>query len=276
MAHAATTSDARSGRSPRELEQRLLRRYRDGDMRARDDLAAEFGPLVRRLAGRYRHTNEPREDLEQVAYVGLLKAIDRYDPNAGPFVGYAVPNVLGELRRHFRDRGWAMHVPRSLQLRLLAVNAALEALPGKLGRSPTAADVAEHSGLTTEQVGEAMEAGTAYAPTALDAPFAGDPDGDRTLLDTLGHDDGRFELVELGESIAPLLAALPERERTILALRFREDLTQSEIADRIGVSQMHVSRLLRRALARLGAAVDHQADDVPSRSASGEATTGRS
>lgn len=259
MAYAPTAeaaTGARSGRCPGELEQRLLRRYRGGDVGARDDLATHFAPLARRLAGRYRHTSEPRDDLEQVAYVGLLKAIDRYDPAGGPFVRYAVPNVLGELRRHFRDRGWAMHVPRSLQVNLLEVNKAMEWLPGKLGRSPTPADVAAHTDLSTEQVAEAMEAGTAYAPTPLDAPFRGDPEAGRALLDTLGDEDGRFELVELGESIAPALQALPEREREILALRFEEDLTQSEIAARVGVSQMHVSRLLRRSLDRLSAAVD--------------------
>lgn len=257
MAHVATAvvQTGRGGRGD-HVEQRLFRRYRSGDLAARGDLVAHFGPLARRLAGRYRHSSEPLADLEQVAYVGLLKAIDRYDPSRGPFVGYAIPNVLGELRRHFRDHGWAIRIPRSLQVRLLEINRTMEWLPGKLGRAPTPTDIAAHTDLTPEQVAEAIEAGSAYAPAALDAPFRGDPDVGRVLLDTLGGEDGRFELVNLGSSVAPALRALPERERTIIALRFEHDLTQSEIAEHVGISQMHVSRLLRRSLDRLAAAVD--------------------
>jgi RNA polymerase sigma-B factor len=239
-----------------EDEQELLRRYHGGELAARDELAERLMPLARRLAGRYRTTAEPREDLEQVAYLGLLKAIDRYDPEAGPFVRYAVPSVLGELKRHFRDKGWSMHVPRSLQERYLAVGEANDALASQLGRSPRPADIAEHTGFTLEEVLEALDASNAYSPVALDAPHPGEDDSLRTLGDTLGEEDGRFELVELGEAIAPALQALPERERTILHLRFVADMTQSEIADRVGVSQMHVSRLLRRSLDRLSAAAE--------------------
>ena len=237
-----------------EREQVLLQRYADGDLSAREELIEEFMPLARRLAGRYRHTGESRDDLDQVAYVGLLKAIDRYDPGLGPFVRYAVPNVLGELKRHFRDKGWTLRVSRSLQERSLKVGETIDLLSGQLGRSPSPRDVAEHTGLSLEEVLEAMDASSAYAPITLDAPNPGDPEAGRTLGDTLGSEDGRFELVELGEAIAPTLRALPDREREILRLRFVEDLTQSEIADRMGVSQMHVSRLLRRSLDRLGTA----------------------
>ncbi len=237
-----------------EAEQSLLRRYRDGDLDARDELVRMFMPLARRLAGRYRQTGESQDDLEQVAYLGLIKAIDRYDADLGPFVRYAVPNIMGELKRHFRDKGWAMHVPRSLQERFLQINQAIEELAGRLGRSPTPKDIAGHTGCSVEEVLEALEASSAYTPVTLDAPQAIDSDGDRTLGDTLGSEDHRYELVELGQSLAPAFQALPRREQTILKLRFIDDLKQSEIAERVGVSQMHVSRLLRRAPDQLAAA----------------------
>ena len=233
-------------------EEVLLRRYAEGDVTAREELARRHMPLARRLAGRYRHTGEAQDDLEQVAYLGLLKAIDRYDSGRGPFVRYAVPNIMGELKRHFRDKGWGLHVPRSVQERVLVVNRSSDTLSGKLGRSPTPRDLAEHSGLSMEEVLEALDAASAYSPAALDAPQpGGEGEGERTLGDTLGGDDAHYEMVELGEAIAPAFQALPEREQVILKLRFIDDLTQSEIAERIGVSQMHVSRLLRRSLNEL-------------------------
>jgi RNA polymerase sigma-B factor len=235
-------------------EERLLRRYRDGDMAARDQLVEMLQPLAQRLAARYRHTTESQEDLEQVAYVGLIKAIDRFDPDLGPFVRYAVPTILGELKRHFRDRGWGIHVSRSLQERFLKVGDAVDELTARLGRSPTPRDIASATGFTLEEVLEALDASSAYAPAALDAPRGGEEDEGATLGDSLGAVDDRFELVEIGASLAPALRALPERERAILHMRFVEDLTQSEIADRIGISQMHVSRLLRRSIERVSAA----------------------
>jgi RNA polymerase sigma-B factor len=239
---------------PQVSEASLFERYEDGDVTARADLIRQFMPLARRLAGRYRHTTESQEDLEQVAYLGLIKSIDRYDPELGSFVRYAVPNILGELKRHFRDKGWGMHVPRSLQERVLKVNDAVEALSGRLGASPSPRDLAEHTGMSVEDVLEALDAASAYSPAALDAPYGGDGDGERTLGDSLGHEDGHFELVELGQAIGPAFSALPEREQQIIRLRFIEDLTQAEIAKRTGVSQMHVSRLLRRSLDRMSAA----------------------
>ncbi len=242
------------GTCDRRIEQLLLSRYRDGDVGAREELVRRFMPLAKRLAGRYRHSGEPQEDLEQVAYLGLLKAIDRYDAALGPFVPYAIPNIRGELKRHFRDKGWGIHVPRSLQERFLAVNEAIDQLSGTLGRSPTTRDVAGHTGLSLEDVLEALEAAPAYTLAALDAPGPGGSEDGRTLGEDLGSEDDRYELVELGHTVAPAFRALPERERLILRLRFTDDLTQSEIADRVGVSQMHVSRLLRRSLDRLSAA----------------------
>ena len=219
-------------------------------------------PLARRLAGRYRHTGESQEDLEQVAYFGLIKAVDRYDPELGPFVRYAVPNVLGELKRHFRDKSWGMHVTRSIQERVLKVNDATELLSARLGRSPSTRDLAKHLEISVEEVSEALDSASAYSPMALDAPQPGGEDGARVLGDTIGVEDGHYELVELGEAVGPAFRALPAREREIVRLRFLEDLTQSEIATRIGVSQMHVSRLLRRALDTLASAADDSLERV--------------
>lgn len=237
-------------------EQVLFSRCRDRDAAARDELVRAFMPLAKRLAGRYRYSNESQDDLEQVAYLGLVKAIDRYNPELGPFARYAVPNVLGELKRHFRDKGWGVRVPRSLQERVLKINAAIDQLSGKLGRSPTVKDIASHTGYTTEEVSEALDASSAYTPAALDAPFLGDPDAERTLGEGLGSEEGGYEMVDISQAIAPAFKALPTREQTILRLRFIEDLTQSEIADKVGVSQMHVSRLLRRSLDRLSAVAE--------------------
>ncbi len=225
--------------------------YRHGDESARDELICRYTPLAHRLASRYRGTSESRDDLEQVACVGLIKAVDRYDPDRGGLVPYAVPNILGELRRHFRDKGWTIRVPRSVQERYLKLSEVTEVLSGRLGRSPTPRDLAEATGYTLDDVIEALDARDAYAPAALDAPIAHGEDGARTLADTIGSEDESLEFVELREAVAPALETLPERERMILKLRFTDDLTQSEIAARVGISQMHVSRLLRRTLDRL-------------------------
>ena len=237
-----------------DYEHELHVRATDGDLEARDELVERFMPLAKRLASRYRNGSDSSEDLQQVAYLGLLKAIDRYDPEAGPFMRFAVPTVLGELKRHFRQTRWNVHVPRSLQERVLDVSGAIEMLSGNLGRSPTPADIAEATGLELEEVLEAMDATTANNPIALDAPFGGEDGSEVTLAETVGSDEGGYELVELGQTVAPAVRRLPERERCILHLRFVEDLTQVEIAERIGISQMHVSRLLRRALDSLQAA----------------------
>ena len=243
-------ADADRGRRDREL---LARYHREGDQRAREELVERFMPLARRLARRYQRGQEPLEDLVQVASMGLVKAVDRFEPSRGTaFSSYAVPTILGELKRYFRDAAWAVHVPRGMQERVMETNTTMTKLSKALGRSPTPTEVALELGRTTEEVLESMEAAVAYDSVSLDAPLSTDGDGGGDAYgDRLGDDDGRFELIELGATIAPTLRALSERDRIVLHLRFAEDLTQSEIAERIGVSQMHVSRLIRRSLARL-------------------------
>jgi RNA polymerase sigma-B factor len=238
-------------------ERLLLRYHRKGDLAAREELVLRFMPLASQLASRYRHTGESHDDLVQVACLGLLKAVDRYDPERGQagFMRYAVPTMLGELKRHFRDKGWSVHVPRATQELVLKVSDSLGSLPSRLGRSARPRDVADALGVPVEEVLEAMEAATAYEATSLDAPRAGSEDeGVWTYADTLAAEDPGFERVDIGETLRGSLAALPERERLILRLRFERDLTQAEIAERVGISQMHVSRLLRRSLDRLSAA----------------------
>jgi RNA polymerase sigma-B factor len=228
-------------------------------MTARDELVQRFLPLARQLARRYQRGNEPLDDLIQVASIGLVKAVDRFDPERGTaFSSYAVPTILGELKRYFRDSGWAVHVPRGMQERVMSVNQAIARLSRETGHSPTAAEVAKEIGESPEAVLEAMEAAIAYDSVSLDTPRTSDEDGGDTYADTMGMIDERFELVEYKSAIGPTMRALPERDRLVLKLRFEDDLTQLEIAERIGVSQMHVSRLIRRALKRLRTVADAQ------------------
>jgi RNA polymerase sigma-B factor len=241
-------------RERRTLEdRRLLTRYREsGDPSAREELVKRFLPLARQLARRYQRTNEPLDDLMQVASVGLVKAIDRFDPDRGTaFSTFAVPTILGELKRYFRDAGWAAHVPRGMQERAMHLEQGVEALHRKLGRSPSTKEVAAELGQTEEEVLEALEAQSAYDAVSLEQQRSDDSDGGDTYADTLATEEESYELVEYEATIAPALKALPARDRMILHLRFSEDMTQSEIAERIGVSQMHVSRLIRQALGRL-------------------------
>ena len=239
-----------------EKDHRLLERYHyEGDLRARDALVDRFLPLAHQLAKRYRYAGEPLEDLVQVACVGLIKAVDRYQPDRGnAFTKYAVPTILGELKRHFRDKGWSVHVPRATQELALKVGNALETLPATLGRAPRPRDVAEALGVPMEDVLEAMEASTAYEATSLDAPRPGADDDGWTYGDSLPSEEPGYGLVEIDELLRGTLTALPDRERSILHLRFEKDLTQAEIAEQVGISQMHVSRLLRRSLDKLAAA----------------------
>ena len=249
---SSLTKDPREARDS-EL---LLRYHRHGDLDAHEELAARFVPVARDLAARYRYTNEPLEDLTQVACLGLMKAIDRFEPGRGSrFMSYAVPTMVGELKRHFRDKGWALHVPRELQERVLSVNSATETLSKRLGRSPSTAEVAASLRITSEAVLEAQEAGTAYDISSLESPLSVTEDEGGTLMDTLGGEDGGYDFVELSTAVGPTVRALPQREREILRLRFVDDPTQREIGERVGVSQMHVSRLLRRALDKVNAAV---------------------
>ena len=240
-------------RADRELERELLIRYHEfGDIAAREELVERFLPLARDLALRYTYTDEPFDDLLQVASLGLIKAIDRFEPGRGTkFTSYAAPTILGELKRHFRDKGWSLHVPRDLQERSLAVSRATEVLSKELGRSPKVREVAEHLGCSAEQVLEAQEAAASYEAASLDAPAARDDDESASLVDLLGREDSAYDLVEDREAIASTWHALPDVERKVVELRFMHDLTQREIGEQIGYSQMHVSRLLRRALTRL-------------------------
>jgi RNA polymerase sigma-B factor len=235
-------------------ERRLLERYaQEGSPIVREELVERFMPLARRLAARYAGGAEPFDDLVQVASVGLVKAIDRFDPARGTaFSTFAVPTILGELKRHFRDRGWSVHVPRDVQERILKVERAMSELPAKLGHSPTVRDIAERIEATDEEVLEAMHAAQGHHAVSLDATSTmGDGDEPGPLRDRIGEDDLSFETVEYGEAIGPVLQEISERDRKVLHLRFVEDLTQSEIAEQVGVSQMHVSRILRATVDKL-------------------------
>lgn len=221
----------------------------------RDEAIRTWLPLAYHLAHRYTGRGEPDDDLLQTATVGLIKAVDRFDPERGiEFAGFAVPTVLGEIRRHFRDRTWSVRVPRRMQELRLAISDAGNTLTQSLGRSPTVADLAKHLDLTEEEVLEGLEGARAYSARSLSAPTS--EDGTTTLADTLGQADHDMELAELRIALGPAMQKLDERERTILSLRFYGNLTQSEIAARIGVSQMHISRLITRALAKLRAELD--------------------
>ena len=226
---------------------------RRGEESAREELVRRHLPLVRQLARRYSYTSEPLDDLVQVGCVGLLHALRRYDPRAGSsFKAFAVPTIIGELRRHFRDTGWSVHVPRSLQERSREVQVAIAALETRFGRSPTIAEIAERIGATAEQVIEAAEARNAYRVDSLDAPDdPRDDDGARWRVG--GEIDPGFESAEQSAILARAMNALSKRELMLIRLRFEEDLSQSEIGRVMGMSQMHVSRLLRRALDRMEA-----------------------
>jgi RNA polymerase sigma-B factor len=241
------------GEDARETERELLLRYhRHGDLTAREELAERFLPLARDLALRYTYTDEPFDDLLQVASLGLVKAIDRFDPERGTkFSSYAAPTILGELKRHFRDKGWALHVPRDLQERALAVNRETELLSKSLGRSPRVREIAVALGCSIEEVLEAQEAAASYEAASLNAPMSREDEEAAELVDLLGGEDEAYDLVDSRDAIASTWRALPEVDRNVLELRFMHDLTQREIGEQIGYSQMHVSRLLRRALKRL-------------------------
>jgi RNA polymerase sigma-B factor len=236
-----------------ESESALFDQWRRrGDERAHAELVNRNLPLVRQLARRYSYTSEPLDDLVQVGSVGLLHALARYDPQQGSsFKAYAVPTILGELRRHFRDTAWSVHLPRSLQERTRAVQVAVGALEGTLGRSPTIAEIGERIDATSEQVIEALEARMAYRVESLDAPASEGDERDQWRL--TGELDPGYDTAERSAFLSRALRALPDRERDLVRLRFEEDLSQSEIGRMLGISQMHVSRLLRRALARMEA-----------------------
>jgi RNA polymerase sigma-B factor len=234
-------------------ERRLVVRYHvNGDLTAREELIRRFLPLARKLAVRASR-GDSLEDVFQVASVAVVKGVDRYDPDRGAALSsYLVPTILGEIKRHFRDFNWAMHMPRDMHDRMMAARAAGDSLWQRLGRAPTPSELASELGVTTEEALELHETASAMAVRSLDAPREahGEDDGD-DLGSAIGEEDGHYEMVDDRSALASGLRALPPRERLILKLRFEDDMLQHEIAERIGISQMHVSRLLRRALDRL-------------------------
>jgi RNA polymerase sigma-B factor len=248
----------------RARDDELLRRYAlTRDPVLRDQLFTRWMPLARQLTRRYARTSEPFEDLLQVASIGLIKALNGFDPDRGrAFSSYAVPTILGELKRYFRDRTWSVRVPRSLQELAIRVEGAREKLAGELGRSPSIPELAAAAGCSEEDVLEALQAGEAYNTTSLDA-HRSDDDETSSLVELLGEADGGFELAEHRALLSSVMGELDDRDREILRLRFEEDLTQQEIARLVGISQMQVSRLLRRSLAVLRMAADRRPEPVP-------------
>jgi RNA polymerase sigma-B factor len=248
----STTS---SGRDPAPAlgSAELFARWRENrDREARDELISRFLPLARKLARRYAQSSEPYEDLVQVASLGLVKAVERFDPDRGfAFSSFAVPTIVGELKRYFRDTGWAVHVDRGSQERARKITDAQQVLSGRTGRIPTLAELAQYLELSQEEILDGLQAAEAYAAASLDAPMVGEDNEESTRLEAIGDEDRQLLLVDEHATVFAAARRLPINEREILYLRFGEDLTQSEIAERVGVSQMQVSRLLRRSLARL-------------------------
>ena len=240
----------------------LLAACRAGDQRARDAVLERFLPLVRVLALRYAGRGEPLDDLIQVGSIGLLLALDRFDPERGvQFKTYAVPTIVGEIRRHFRDRAWAIHVPRRLKENSLRLTREVEQMTTDLGRAPSIAELARATGLAEDEIVEAMDVGNAYSTRSLSQPLGGE-DSDDTLGDMMGIEESGYRDVEESAIVETGLAALGARERRIVELRFFAGLTQSEIAREIGISQMHVSRLLRQALVTMRGRLEHLPGDA--------------
>jgi len=240
----------------RLADRELLRRYHeDADVGARETLVRRHLSLVRTLARRYANCGEPLEDIEQVGAIGLLKAIDRFDLGREVALAtYATPNVLGEIKRHFRDRGWAIRVPRALQELNARMSQTIERLTSQLGRSPSIAEISAALETTPEETLEALEVGSNYTTLSL-STGPGD-EGDADPLETIGSDDDGFERCEDRAALEPALAHLASRERAILRMRFEEGLPQIQIADQVGLSQMHVSRLIRRSLGAMREQLD--------------------
>jgi RNA polymerase sigma-B factor len=249
-----------------DSEQLFGRLKRSGDQRAREELVNRFLPLARNLARRYAGAREPFDDLLQVASLGLVKAIDRFDVNRGTaFSSFAVPTILGELKRYFRDLGWSVHVPRGLQEQALKVQEAHERLTTRTGRPPTVNELAEYLELSVEEVLDALETAAAHHASSLDAPREDRDSGESgALVDVFGEEDSNYELVDDSVTISEAARQLSARERRVLALRFAGDMTQTQIAQQIGVSQMQVSRILRRTLTRLRALTEDTGASAPS------------
>jgi len=235
----------------------LLRRYHEeGDLQAREQLIEQYMSLVRSLARRYSYRGEQLEDLVQIGAIGLIKAIDRFDLDRGvELTTYATPNIIGEIKRHFRDKGWSVRVPRGLQELNVQLSRLVEQLTVQLGRSPTISELAKAAGVEEEEVLEALESGRAYSSLSLSSGGGQDEDGELDPLESIGTEEHQYEVSEDRAVLAPGFKVHDDRERTILHLRFFEGLTQSQIAQHVGISQMHVSRLIRRALEKIRAEI---------------------
>jgi RNA polymerase sigma-B factor len=252
----------------------LLRRYHEqGDLSAREQLIERYMSLVRSLARRYSYRGEQLDDLVQIGAIGLIKAIDRFDVDRGvELTTYATPNIIGEIKRHFRDKGWSVRVPRGLQELNVQLSKLIEEQTVQLGRSPTIPELAKVAGVEEEAVVEALESGRAYTSVSLSTGGGGqDDEGELDPLESLGADEPQYEVSEDRAVLAPGFRVLDERERKILHLRFFKGLTQSQIAQQVGISQMHVSRLIRRALEKIRDEIGTEEGDesAPPRRAAG-------
>ncbi|MDX6388371.1 MAG: polymerase sigma-B factor [Gaiellaceae bacterium] len=255
MDRAHQASGAGEGRGGvNESDKILLRRYHEnGDLQAREQLIEQYMSLVRSLARRYSYRGEQLEDLVQIGAIGLIKAIDRFDLNRGvELTTYATPNIIGEIKRHFRDKGWSVRVPRGLQELNVQLSKIVEQLTVQLGRSPTISELAKAAGVEEEEVLEALESGRAYTSLSLSTGGSSGDDGEELdPLESIGTVEHQYDVSEDRAVLAPGFRVLDERERKILHLRFFEGLTQSQIAQQVGISQMHVSRLIRRSLEKI-------------------------
>jgi RNA polymerase sigma-B factor len=242
---------------PEKNDKALLRRYhRQGDLAAREQLIEQYMSLVRTLARRYSYRGEQLEDLVQIGAIGLIKAIDRFDLDRGvELTTYATPNIIGEIKRHFRDKGWSVRVPRGLQELNVQLSRLMEQLTVQLGRSPPIGERAKEASVPEEEVLEALESGRAYSSLSLSTGMGADADEELDPLESIGTEEHQYEVSEDRAVLAPGFKSLDARERKILQLRFFEGLTQSQIAQRVGISQMHVSRLIRRSLEKLREAI---------------------
>ncbi|MBW3608335.1 MAG: SigB/SigF/SigG family RNA polymerase sigma factor [Actinobacteria bacterium] len=268
---ASRADGAYRERRDRGDRQLLARYHRTGDRRDRDAIVERFMPLARRLAGRYNRRPDSLDDLTQVAALALVKAVDRFDPTRGiAFSSYAVPTIVGEIKRHFRDHAWAVRPPRALAERALRVEGMVRQFTGENHRAPTVAELCERTELTEEEVLDALHAARAASASSLDAPVSKQDDGATSLGERLGSDDDGYDIAEQRVLLEGLLRGVSPRDREILHMRYFEDMTQAEIGEVFGVSQMQVSRLVRNSIERMQIVAEAQADrELVAMSASG-------
>lgn len=249
-----------SGKSAwdKEKTRELFRRFKEeGDMDAREKLVMSHLNLVRFIANKFKNRGEPIDDLIQVGYLGLLKAIDRFDPSRGlEFTTFATPTIMGEIKRHFRDKGWSVRVPRRLQELSAKVNQATDTLTSQLQRSPTIAEIADYLDATVDEVLEAMESSSAYSSVSLEAPSGADDDDTPSVIDRYATEDSDLAFTDDRIIIEEALASFSPRERDVIEMRFLKGMTQIEIAEKLGISQVQVSRLLRRTLKKIQDKID--------------------